>query len=138
MVPKSVALMYPGATVRAILLPVRAARVLLAPLVALLNRTGNLLLRLLGQPVSAHISYVYTPEEMALLIEESHEQGLLGAEEHRWMERLIRFGDRTLEQIMVPRVRVVGVPPAATVPEMRAAVRAHGNPACSGPHGDIY
>lgn len=136
MVPKTMALMHPAATARAVILPMRVMGVVLAPLVFVLNHMGNVLLRMLGQPVTSHVSYVYTPEEMAVLIEESHEEGLLGAEEHRWMERLITFGERRLEQVMVPRVQVVGVAESATLEDIVARIREDGYTRYPVLHGD--
>lgn len=123
MVPKSLALMHPLATARAMMLPMRLSAFLMAPLVWVLNGTGNLVLRLLGQPVSQGSPLVYSAEELELLVEESHSEGLLETEQRKMLRRALDFGSRRLSEVMVPRGRMVGIGAAADRAEIMGVLR---------------
>lgn len=122
MVPKSIALAGPERIALRLIIPMRALYVVLFPIIWLLNRIGTGVLLLLRLPMSADVSFVYSPEELRLIFEESHEEGLLEREEHRLMQRVIEFGKRMVRQVMVPRVKIVGLPVEATVDEALAQV----------------
>lgn len=115
MVPKSLALLYPLATAKALWWPMRLSGWVLAPLGWILNGIGNTLLRLLGLPVSKDLALVYSPDEMRMVFDESHEGGLLPPEQHRLLERVIDFGERPVKLVMVPRTQIVGINGDSTV-----------------------
>ncbi len=115
MIPKSLALLYPIPTARALWWPMRISGFLLAPLGFVLNWLGSVLLRLLGLPVSPDLATVYSPDELRLVMDESRDEGLLPPEQHQMLERVMDFGERALRLVMVPRTQVVGLPHTATV-----------------------
>ena len=55
-----------------------------------------------------------TEEEIHLLVSESHEQGVIDADERNMMNRVMRLGDRTAESLMTPRMRIPGSMPPPT------------------------
>lgn len=124
MVPKSLALLYPLATAKAMWWPMRLSGVLLAPLGWALNGMGNLLLRMLRLPVSKDMALVYSPDEMRMVFDESHEGGLLPDEQHRLLERVIDFGERPLKLVMVPRTQLVGMNGESTVTQALEVLKA--------------
>jgi CBS domain containing-hemolysin-like protein len=126
MVPKSIALVNAESTALRVIWPMRWIERLLGPLVWLLNQLGRAVLRALRMPVSKDISFVYSPEELRLIFEESHEGGLLEGEEHELMQKVMNFGKRAVRQVMVSRTRAVGVPLEATVGEALAVVARDG------------
>ncbi len=65
MVPKSLALSYPLETGKVVWWPMRLSGWVLAPLGWMLNGMGNMLLRLLGLPVSQDLTLVYSPRNCA-------------------------------------------------------------------------
>jgi CBS domain containing-hemolysin-like protein len=95
---------------------------LLFPFVVSLNGLGNLLLKGVGvnrQVRSA--SHYYTPEELQLIVQESEELGALRADASQVLQELFEFGDLTAGEVMVPRVRISGLPagtPPARVREL--------------------
>ncbi len=126
MVPKSLALQRAEHTVLWIAPVMRALQWLAYPLVVALNGLGNGVLRLLGIRRSAHGAEHYqTPEELAYLVHESQEGGLLRSEPARVVAELLDFGELRAGAVMVPRVRVVCIPLGATADELRAVLRAH-------------
>jgi CBS domain containing-hemolysin-like protein len=115
MVPKSLALLYPVQTARALWWPMRVSGFILAPLGLVLNWLGSVLLRMLGLPVSTDLAMVYSPEELRLVMDESRNEGLMAPAQHQMLERVMDFGERALRLVMVPRTQVVGLPNTATV-----------------------
>jgi CBS domain containing-hemolysin-like protein len=93
---------------------------ILYPFVFALNRAGNSVLKPFGIPPQAHGSeQYYTPEELQLIVEESEELGALRTESSHVLQELFEFGELTAGQIMVPRVRISGIPVGATPADLR-------------------
>ncbi len=115
MIPKSLALEYAEGTVLRVTPLMLALRTLFYPLVVGLNGLGNLLLRLMGvrRQAGGHDRF-HTSEELRLIVQESTEGGLLRPESGRVLRELFEFGELTAGELMVPRVRVVGIPRGAT------------------------
>ena len=66
----------------------------------------------------------HTTEELQFIIEESHEGGLLRGESGKILRELFEFGDLTAGEVMVPRVRLSGIPAGTDPDELRAILRA--------------
>jgi CBS domain containing-hemolysin-like protein len=96
------------------------------PFVAALNAAARLVLRLFGieRQSSLHMQS-YSPEELALIVEESAREGALRKEAGNLIKELFGFGDLTAGQVMVPRVRVVGIPVGMTPDDIRALLTRH-------------
>jgi CBS domain containing-hemolysin-like protein len=124
MVPKSLALLNAERTVLWIAPPMRWIQFLFYPLVVGLNATGNAILRLMGIHREISRSHYHTPEELEFIVRESEEGGLLHAEAGKILRGLFEFGDLTAGEIMVPRVRVLGIPIDASSAQIAAVVQA--------------
>jgi len=93
---------------------------LIYPLVIALNGLGNLLLKPFGVRPQAHnADQYYTSEELQLIVEESEEQGVLRSESGQVLQELFEFGELTAAEVMVPRVRITGIPVGAGPEELR-------------------
>jgi CBS domain containing-hemolysin-like protein len=111
MVPKSVALQYAERLARWITPPMLWTRTLLYPVVVGLNNIGNWLLRLIGINRQVQTAdQFYTPEELQLIVQESGELGAMRSESSQMLQELFEFGDLTAGEVMVPRVRISGIP----------------------------
>jgi CBS domain containing-hemolysin-like protein len=120
MVPKSVALQHAETMALWITPPMLWTKNLLFPFVVALNSAGNLLLRAVGVNRQAETGErFYTPEELQLIVQESEELGALRAESSQMLQELFEFGDLTAAQIMVPRVRISGIPVGASPDAVR-------------------
>jgi len=126
MVPKSLALQHPSGIGRIVYWPMRVTFTLMYPLIVVLNVTARTLLLLVGirRDTSSH-GQSYTPEELALIVDESARGGALRKEAGSMIKELFGFGDLTAAQVMVPRVRVVGIPAGAPVDKIRAVIGKH-------------
>lgn len=105
LLPKAVALRFPARTALATVGATRQSAALFGPLIALLNGSGNLLLRATGIGVSAH-RHVHAPDELEILIRQSHEGGLLQDDEHVRLVRALHLAQRAARQLMVPRTEL--------------------------------
>jgi putative hemolysin len=112
LVPKRLALSAPEKVAVLVALPMLVLSRLTAPFVWLLNASSNLLLRLLHS--NPQRRGVVTEEEIRLLVAESAEQGVLDADEHNMVNRVLRLGDRTVDSVMTPRMRNAWLDIAAT------------------------
>jgi CBS domain containing-hemolysin-like protein len=101
LIPKSIALQFPTEVALATVLPMRWSLAAFKPLINVLNGSATGLLRLLGQNLSGH-RHLHSPDEIALLIAESRDGGLLEPEEHKRLHRALRLGRRTARDLMVP------------------------------------
>ncbi len=111
MVPKSVALQRARSTILGIVPVMRAIQFVFYPVVLLLNGIGNGLLRLVGiNRAESTVESYRTPQEIAYILNESQAGGALRKESAEVMRELLEFGDLTAAEVMVPRVRVVGIP----------------------------
>jgi CBS domain containing-hemolysin-like protein len=108
LVPKSLALQHPTRTALFTVLPMQWSMRAFAWSISLLNGSGVLLLKLLRVPSSGH-RHVHSPEEIALLIAESRDGGLLEPEEQVRLHRALRLSLRTARQLMVPRARLAAI-----------------------------
>ena len=125
MIPKAVALSRPERTARLVYWPMRATLIVLYPFVVGLNALGNAALRIVGIQRREGTTEVYTPEELQIIVEESAEGGALRAESGAVLRELFEFGDRTAGEVMVPRVRAVGIPIGATIDDVREILLEH-------------
>ena len=123
MVPKSLALQRAERTVLRIAPVMRVIQLALYPLVIALNGIGNGVLWVIGiRRDSGSAEHFRRPEELAYLIRETADQGLLRRESAKVVQELFDFGELTAGEVMVPRVRVVGLPLGASAGDLRAVV----------------
>jgi putative hemolysin len=126
LVPKQLALRNPeGMAIRMAPAMSILSRVC-APLVWLLERSGHLVLLMLGQ--KADQSSKVTEEEVHLILSEAHEGGVLEAGERSMMAGVMRLGDRSARALMTPRGEVEMLDLEATSAETVAAIRRIGRP----------
>lgn len=111
LVPKRLALSAPEKVALMVALPMLLLSRLTKPFVWLLNASSNLLLQLLRNKPQRR--GVVTEEEIRLLVAESAEQGVLDAEEHNMVNRVLRLGDRNVDSVMTPRMRIAWLDIAA-------------------------
>jgi CBS domain containing-hemolysin-like protein len=126
MVPKSIALQHAERTVLWIAPVMRVIQLVVLPLIIALNGIGNAVLRLAGVRRDRVQDEQYrTPEELAYLVHESQQSGLLRSEQAQIVAELLDFGDLTAGEVMVPRVRAIGLPVGAGAALIRETLRAH-------------
>ena len=113
LVPKSIALQNPTRTALVTVLPMQWSMRVFSWSITFLNGSGVLLLKAFRIPSTGH-RHVHSPEEIALLIAESRDGGLLEPQEQVRLHRALRLGLRTARELMVPRGRLATI--AASLP----------------------
>jgi CBS domain containing-hemolysin-like protein len=124
MVPKSLALQHAERTALWIAPLMRVVRAIFHPLVVGLNMIGNGLMGLVGisRQTPSREQY-HSPEELQLVVQESQEAGVLSAESLNLLSGIFEFGDRTAVEVMVPRVRIAGIPVGMATDQVEALLR---------------
>ena len=118
--PKSVAIQHPEQLASAwfIVVPMLISRLLFTPLIIIFNGSGSLILKALGRDFKEKAAHAHSPEEIELLVTESHESGLLDDEERRMLRNAFRLRDLTARQVMVHRTKMVSAPLTTPVKEL--------------------
>ncbi|HEV2539455.1 MAG TPA: hemolysin family protein [Frateuria sp.] len=121
LVPKRLALSSPEKLSVGVAVPMLVLSRITGPFVWLLNRSSGLLLKLLRANDQGRGAV--TEEEIRLLVAESAEQGVLDPDEHNMVNRVLRLGDRTVDSVMTPRMRIAWLDQAASREENIAVMR---------------
>lgn len=104
LVPKQIALRSPEAAAARIAPLLRGIAITAAPLVWLLDRSGKLVLMLLGQSGDADRNM--TDEEVKLVIAEAQSAGVMEEAETEMIAGVMRIADRSARGLMTPRHEV--------------------------------
>jgi putative hemolysin len=105
LVPKQIALRNPEAVAARVAQPIAMLALVGSPIVWLLDVTGKLVLRLLGQ--GGQSDNPVTEEEVRSIIADATTAGVLEHEEHSMISGVMRLADRSARGIMTPRLDVV-------------------------------
>jgi putative hemolysin len=111
LVPKRIGTLRPETIASAVAYPMDFFATVAKPVVFALSACTRLCMRLLG--LADRQDSTVTEDEIRLLVTESHEQGVIDADERNMMNRVMRLGDRTAASLMTPRMRVAWLDAAA-------------------------
>jgi CBS domain containing-hemolysin-like protein len=93
----------------------------------LFDSAATRLVRLAGIEPVEELEHGATPEELSRIVAESTAAGELPARLAELLDRALEFGDRTAEDVMLPRPRVVSLRAGKPVQDLVDAVREHGH-----------
>lgn len=108
LLPKAVSLQHSERIALFMYWPLRIVSVVLRPFIWLFNGSSVALLKLLGVPASSH-KHVHSLDEIALLLAQSKDGGLLEPEEHERLHQALELSEKTAKQIMIPRPNVASI-----------------------------
>lgn len=123
--PKRLALNNPERIASIVAGPMAMLARLTSPLVWLLARSSEGLVRLLG--IKPNDEPIVTEEEVRVLIEQGTQSGVFEPIEEEIMEQVFRLSDRTVSVIMTPRRDIVYFDMQDTPTNIRETVLAHGH-----------
>ncbi|WP_457098108.1 hemolysin family protein [Lysobacter sp. P5_B9] len=123
LVPKRIGTLRPEQIAAAVAYPMDFFAKAAKPFVMLLAWCTRSFMRLIG--LGTGNDERVTEEEIRMLVSESHEQGVIDADERKMMNRVLSLGDRTAESLMTPRMRIVWLDAGASREENLAAMREH-------------
>jgi CBS domain containing-hemolysin-like protein len=118
LVPKNLAISHPLGTARAVAGVQTTFSTIFVWLITALNQSANWVVRRLGIAPAEELRSARSPQELGSLVRASAEQGTLDQNTAILLDRSLRFGDLTAEELMTPRLRVESLPTEATVHDL--------------------
>jgi CBS domain containing-hemolysin-like protein len=115
LVPKNLAIARPLPTARQVAGLLNAFSTAFRWLISALNGSANWIIRRLGIEPAEELRSARSPQELGSLVRASAEQGTLDQATATLLDRSLRFGERTAEELMTPRMRVEALRADATV-----------------------
>ncbi|PWR06699.1 hypothetical protein DKT68_21615 [Micromonospora acroterricola] len=109
MAPKSWAITDAERSATLLALPFRAFARVARPVLSALNALANAILRLVGVNQQDQLAQVHGPDELRILLEQSREHGLLGAEQHQLLTSMLELQGTSVAQVMEPFSTMVTV-----------------------------
>ncbi len=122
LVPKGIALGHAERVALAVSTPVRGFFVAFKPLIWVLQRSSEVILRALGLTPPGGEMEVYSEAELKMLLSRSTEEGELEAQEQEMLYKVFDFADKEVSAVMVPRPEVVALSIEMPPEEALAAV----------------
>ncbi|MGW7202017.1 hemolysin family protein [Streptomyces sp. NPDC054837] len=125
--PKNLAIAVPERLAKSLAPSTLAYLKVVGPLVRIFDGAANRLVRKAGIEPVEELHHGATLEELGHLIGESHQQGELPRETAELIDHALEFSERTLDEVMVPRVDAVFVRKDATAAEAVDLIAKHGH-----------
>lgn len=121
MIPKALSLNHAVATAKFVSTPMRVFQMMMYPLVLGLNAIGFGVLRVLKIRREDNSADAYfSPEEIEMVVQESTQEGALRSDEAQLLHEVLELGELSAGDVMVPRVKVVGMQLGASDEEVRS------------------
>jgi CBS domain containing-hemolysin-like protein len=115
LIPKNVAIQAPDRTALWLTMPLLVFSRLTRPLILLMTGTANRILRFFGIHARNAAELAYSIEELALLVEDTEEAGLLGEDQAEFVQNVFRLSNKRVGACMVPAEKMasleLGTPP---------------------------
>jgi magnesium and cobalt exporter, CNNM family len=109
LVPKGVALRHSETTALAVSAPVRGFFIALKPLIWVLQRSSELVLRALGLEPPGDEDDVLSEAELKMVLDRSTTHGEIERQEQEMLYKVFDFADKEVSAVMVPRPEVVAL-----------------------------
>ena len=116
LVPKHLAIRYAETISLAVAQPLERLASAIAPLVAVLNWTANLVLKVLGlQHLIGRVRPTVTETELRMMFDVAATEGEIEAREARMLHKMFAFTDALAKEIMTPRPDILWLDQDATL-----------------------
>jgi CBS domain containing-hemolysin-like protein len=107
--PRSIALQNPEKTALLVAQPTWLSKILMDPLIRLLNGISSILLRFLGLQPLTRQRLIYSVEELKLIVSASAESGAMEEDEREMLHAIFDLSDLLARQTMIPRTEIAAV-----------------------------
>ncbi len=94
-----------------------ALMTVLRPVIFIINKLSNVVLRILGIDPNAKTDTI-TESELRTILDVSHEEGVIEQEEKFMINNVVDFGDSLAKDIMIPRIDMVSINVNASFDEL--------------------
>ena len=118
MVPKNIAIAQPLRTARAVAGYHSRFSALFRWLITLMNNSANFLVRKFGVEPQEELRSARSPQELGSIVRASAESGTLDTSTAELLDRSLRFGERTAEELMTPRVQLESLSTDDTIEDL--------------------
>ncbi|MEM7334195.1 MAG: hemolysin family protein [Chloroflexota bacterium] len=105
LLPKSLAIQFPEQVATFLVRPMILSQWIMKLLIKFFNGSGLLILRLIPG-ASSKKGHAHSPEEIEILVTESHEGGMLDDQARQLLRNAFRLRDLTARQVMVHRTKM--------------------------------
>jgi CBS domain containing-hemolysin-like protein len=126
LLPKLLAIQSAERVALAVGRPLKIFHALTYPALVALNAASSLLLRAMGRGSINDIEGALSEEEILGILSQAYAKGRLSKPKRQLLERVMQFNERTVRQVMVPRVDVSWLPADLDVAEAVERARALG------------
>src|SRR5438552_9145414 len=123
LVPKALALQRAEHVALLVALPLLAFGRTFRPFIRLMKNSAAFVIRLLRLPPIEKATEVHSVDELAMLVEETQEAGVIPEQEATIVRSVFELSDKVVRDIMVPREKVVTIPINASEEEVLATAR---------------
>ncbi|HUF30621.1 MAG TPA: hemolysin family protein [Gemmatimonadaceae bacterium] len=121
--PKSLALARPEPVSMWVARPLRVFSRIMTPFITVVNGAANQFLRLFGLTTVSESAHVHSPEELRLLVMQTHAHGLLDESDRAMLAGVFDFHNKRARDIMRPRTELIALPIDASEGQTRALVQ---------------
>jgi putative hemolysin len=123
LLPKNLALQLTDRTALWLSAPLLVFTRLTRPLTLLISGTANAIVRLLGFEPARGEEMVHSVEELALLIEDTEEAGILKHDQAEFVQNVFRLSGKRVRDCLVPRDKMAALELSASPDKVLEAVR---------------
>jgi CBS domain containing-hemolysin-like protein len=96
------------------------------PFIRLMSMSAGAVMRMFGVPPTGVHAHAHTPEEIRLLVEQSHQEGMVEADQQMLLG-VFQFRDTIAREVMTPRRDIIALETTATRAETLALVAEEGH-----------
>lgn len=126
MIPKNISIAKPERAAIVLVPPLVWVSKVVAPLIHGMDRLSKAVVRLLGVEPKDELASAFTAEEVAHILDESREEGLVGAQDYERLGAALEFSDKNASDVGVPIEQLVTVNAEATPEDIERLVARHG------------
>lgn len=137
LVPKNVAITDPLKTARAVVRPVHYFNTVAKPFINFLNSSANWVVRKMGIEPADELASARSSQELGAMVRSSAEAGGLDAATAAVIDRSLRFGETTAEEVMTPRSTIDSLDAEDTVADLISLARETGHSRFPVRRGDL-
>jgi CBS domain containing-hemolysin-like protein len=124
--PRGAALSHPESVAKWLTPPLLGFAWIATPFTSLLNRSSQVVLRVMGQKASNPEENVHSAEELRMLVEQSQEVGVLQTQDADMLEGVFEFSEKNAREVMTPRTEIDALDADSTLDETLALVEESG------------
>ncbi len=126
MIPKNIAIATPERTAMALVPALTWVTRLVRPVILVMDWVSKALVRMLGVEPRDEVASAFTAEEVAHIVQESHKEGLVPADQFGRLGAALEFSDKDAADVGVPLDQLVTVTSATTPDQIERLVAKHG------------